>query len=205
MSSGHKAGLQNYRDFDASEQKIQARKHRDAQRMVDKHGMGETVYRDKDGRRTTAGEDEEDGPSKEQTAAEQARRLNEGKAQKEARAAEAREMEILQRSTFARHRDDDRLEEELKQRIRADDPMARHARSKQQRQKPADGAGGAGGPPPKPVYKGPPPKANRFGIRPGYRWDGVDRGNGFEDKLLAKSYGKSQKAERAYRYSAADM
>jgi hypothetical protein len=51
MSSGHKDGLQYHNVFTKSEQKIQKQRHKDAQLMVDKHGMGETMYRDKDGRK----------------------------------------------------------------------------------------------------------------------------------------------------------
>ena len=202
MSSGHKAGLQNYKDFNKSERKIQAKKHRDAQHMVDKHGMGETVYRDKDGRKTTA---ESNGGDPMDTAAA-AERLNQGKVQKAVRDAKARELLDLQNSGFARYRDDTKLETELKNEIRKDDPMAKYAISKLQQQgKRSKTTSGQHQTQAKPIYKGPPPKPNRFGIRPGYRWDGNDRGNGFEDKILAKKFSSARKAEQSYKWSSADM
>ena len=199
MSSGHKAGLQNYKDFNKSERKIQAKRHRDAQDMVDKHGMGETVYRDKDGKKTKG--ETNGGEQVDATTASES--LNQGRVQKEARDAKGRELLDLQNSGFARYRDDNRLEEELKNEIRKDDPMARYAISQEQKHRRVGGQKQQA--PTKPVYKGPPPKVNRFGIRPGYRWDGNDRGNGFEDKILAKKFNRARKAEQSYKWSASDM
>lgn len=47
----------------------------------------------------------------------------------------------------------------------------------------------------RPVYKG-VPWGNRFGIRPGYRWDGIVRGIQWEDKIVAAASLKQAKAQR---------
>ena len=75
---------------------------------------------------------------------------------------------------LARGRDDAEMNREMRAQERWNDPMAEFlAPSQQQQQK--GGKRGKG----RPVYKG-AAAPNRYGIRPGYRWDGVDRGNGFE-------------------------
>ncbi|CAG5114959.1 unnamed protein product [Candidula unifasciata] len=56
-----------------------------------------------------------------------------------------------------------------------------------------------------PKYKGPLPPPNRFNIQPGYRWDGVDRSNGFEKKIFASQANKKAIQEIAYKWSTEDM
>lgn len=96
---------------------------------------------------------------------------------------------------LSRYRDDNDLDQMLKDRDRAEDPMLAFI---QKRKVKSQG-------PAKPRYKGPPPPPNRFSIWPGYRWDGVDRSNGFEKKrFTAISNSKTREIE-AFKWSTEEM
>jgi pre-mRNA-splicing factor CWC26 len=68
-----------------------------------------------------------------------------------------------------------------------------------------DGSSGPSRRSSKPLYSGPTPPPNRFHIRPGYRWDAIDRGNGFENILLKKLSDRSSFKEDEYRWAVSDM
>ena len=56
----------------------------------------------------------------------------------------------------------------------------------------------------RPMYEG-APWPNRYRIRPGYRWDGVDRGNGWEEKRFKLAAERQAMQVTKYHYSVEDM
>jgi len=56
----------------------------------------------------------------------------------------------------------------------------------------------------RPLYKGEPFR-NRFAIKPGYRWDGIDRSNGWEEKISLHQNSKKLNVHTAYKWSSEDM
>ena len=115
----------------------------------------------------------------------------------------------MKEESFAQYADSKDLNDEMKSRVRQGDPMAGLIRKEKGR---SDGQGGnerdgarEGGEFGKPKYSGPPAPPNRFGILPGYRWDGIHRGNGHERKLLMKANSNKAAAEDRYKWSVSGM
>ena len=102
-----------------------------------------------------------------------------------------REME----KPLARYKNDEDLDLMLKEQDRAGDPMLKFLTKNKSKQQKSN----------KPRYNGPAPAPNRFNIQPGYRYDGVDRSNGFEKKRFMEMSKRKSLKEDAYKWSVEDM
>jgi pre-mRNA-splicing factor CWC26 len=101
-----------------------------------------------------------------------------GKAQREKLLNNFEHMKDMANAPFAQDANSttSNREQSLRNRVRVEDPMAQFDTKEEE-------SGGGGGST-KPKYRGPPGPSNRFGLLPGYRWDGVNRGIGFEQKVI---------------------
>lgn len=99
---------------------------------------------------------------------------------------------------LARYSNDTDLEDMLRAQERIGDPMLEYIRQKERDKQQKSNAMTL------PLYNGPFPE-NRFNIRPGYRWDGVDRSNGYEKKWFEVQNKKRAIQDEAYKYSTEDM
>ncbi|XP_015609422.1 BUD13 homolog [Cephus cinctus] len=97
---------------------------------------------------------------------------------------------------LARYADDADLDKELREQDREGDPMLEYIKQKQIKEGKRK--------PEKPRYEG-TFMPNRFGIKPGHRWDGVDRSNGYEKKWFDAQNARKALQEEAYKWSTSDM
>lgn len=216
MSSGAKAGLQTAADTElllAAENAREAEEVRKQKKKKQKrHEVlapeEETIYRDATGRRIDVS-----------LARQQARAAEVAKIQAEKKEREAAmgDVQLRQREqakqdldeakflTLGRTAEDEELNERQKEELRWDDPMAqyianqraereaeeaaKHPRSKKSREQDEAVVVKLR----KREYQGAAPP-NRYGIKPGWRWDGVDRGNGFEKEWF-QARGKKTRNE----------
>lgn len=178
MESGAHAGLQTADEVTLQLKRKEAEERRRFLADGDEHsGKGkETIYRDASGRiinvqmkRAEARKRANEEAAK--AAAElEAQKGDVQRVEKEKRKGQLREARFM---PVARYADDYKLNEEQRERERWNDPAAAFL-AKKKHGKSVSG---------KPLYSG-PSAPNRYGIRPGHRWDGVDRGTGFEKEYF---------------------
>lgn len=147
----------------------------------------ETIYRDASGRIINIAMQRQEARKKMEEEEEKKRQvveLNKGDVQLVRQAERKRELEDAKYLTLARYADDKELNEDMKDQDRWNDPAAAFLTNKKR------GVSRTG----KPLYKGAAPP-NRFGILPGYRWDGVDRSNGFEKKWFQVQNARKNRAQ----------
>ncbi|GLD96336.1 hypothetical protein PINS_up005019 [Pythium insidiosum] len=199
----------------------------DALRGANADDMGhnaETVYRDRKGRKLDMLNEmvrqQEILEGKRKREAQEAYEWGTGRVQKEERKSQQALMEEMKKAPFARHDDDEELERMRRERVRAFDPINskvfqddelfdddgdKKRGSKKKKKKDKKKTKAKESRDAKPKYMGPPAPPNRFGISPGYRWDGIVRGTGWEEKVMLRQNAQSATSEEAYKYAVADM
>lgn len=203
MSDGTFAGLQSAKaisaqlarrraeeiaELDAIEKERRSKKKKKKQKDGDEEvEEDQVILRDATGRRVDvamrkaearrAAADAEENARKEEDAK---RRALKGDVQLEEARRRREALEDAALMPLARGKDDEDLNAAMKATRRWNDPMAQFMGGDDEAPAVPGRSGKKGGKNSRrPVYKQAAPP-NRCGIRPGYRWDGVDRSNGFE-------------------------
>ncbi|KND91397.1 Pre-mRNA-splicing factor CWC26 [Tolypocladium ophioglossoides CBS 100239] len=176
MSDGTHAGLQTAAAVSAQLRRRQREEHEEFERHRKNAKEVETVYRDATGRRIDISmrrAEARKAAAEAQQKELQAKDDLKGQVQLEEARRRKEQLRDAKLMSFARTADDAEMNRDLREQDRWNDPMMQFmcenksagGKEKMSRRRPVY----AGGAPP-----------NRHSIKPGYRWDGVDRGNGFE-------------------------
>ena len=201
VSEGKKSGLQTGADL-RKENELKKLKEREYFQNMDKSVSGKeakTIIRDrKTGKQVDQKFEElqkrkrEDEELKEKEKyARWGKGLKQEENYKEKLEFDLHEME----KPLARYKSDSDLDNLLKNADREGDPMLAYLSRKKTKEKKVS----------KPRYNGPTPPMNRFKIWPGYRYDGVDRSNGFEKRRFLEISNRKSLKHDAYKWSTEDM
>ncbi|KAK6341692.1 hypothetical protein TWF696_008760 [Orbilia brochopaga] len=192
MESGARAGLQSAAQV-ASAMKKKRDKELAAFRKANAEDAGkgaETIYRDASGRiiniamqRAEARRKLEEAEAKKLQQAE----MNKGVVQLADAEEKRQQLRDAKFMPLARRADDEDMNRELKEKKLWNDPAMGFLRPE------AAGESKSG----YPLYKGAFPP-NRYNIRPGHRWDGVDRGNGTEALFFRKNNERRDRVQQEY-------
>jgi pre-mRNA-splicing factor CWC26 len=177
----------------------------------------EAVFRDKmTGKRISKEEYLKSKEKKKEKPKEIKLEWGQGLAQKREAEAKLEELELEKDKPFARSRDDPELDKMMKERVRWGDPMAHLVKKKQHETSLVDLGDDekmkeSGFVIPQSIPKhswltrGLEAASNRYGIKPGRHWDGVDRSTGFEKQMFKKSNEKRATEREAYLWSVSEM
>ncbi|CAN6191541.1 unnamed protein product [Urochloa humidicola] len=171
------------------------------------------VFRDKEGKRIS---EEEMRKAKESDKPKEIHiEWGTGLAQKREAEARLKELEAEKSKPFARTRDDPELDAMLKNRLRWGDPMAHLVKKDpeflledlgdDEKMKESGFIVPQNIPSHSWLKRGVDPPPNRYGIKPGRHWDGVDRSNGFEKDMFKLKNEKQATEQEAYLWSVSDM
>ncbi|XP_047375560.1 BUD13 homolog isoform X2 [Sciurus carolinensis] len=198
MYSGAKTGLV-LTDIQQEQQELK-KQDQETKAFEAEFQFAETVFRDKSGRkrnlkleRLEQRRKAEKDSQRDELYAQWGKGLAQSRQQQQNVEDAMKEMQ----KPLARYIDDEDLDRMLREQEREGDPMAnfiKKNKAKENKNKKV-----------RPRYSGPAPPPNRFNIWPGYRWDGVDRSNGFEQKRFARLASKKAVEELAYKWSVEDM
>ncbi|KAG5283888.1 hypothetical protein AALO_G00020680 [Alosa alosa] len=201
MLSGGAAGLVSVETLRKEQEEIR-RREKHNKPLEEESRNAQTVFRDKSGRKRDIDAERQEQSRKAGEKAEKDEKYTQwgkGLAQGQMQQQNVEDALREAQKPLARHRDDEDLDRMLREQERDGDPMAALLRKKKAKENKLKGIKE------KPRYRGPAPPPNRFNIMPGYRWDGVDRSNGFEQKRYNRMADKKAVQDMAYKWSVEDM
>ncbi|KAJ3324783.1 Pre-mRNA-splicing factor cwc26 [Boothiomyces sp. JEL0866] len=188
MSDGSYAGLQSRKNIT---QQIE-RERSNTLKQLGKPKQGTTVYRDMSGKKIDIAQEKADklAEQRRKDVEEEAKmEWGRGLVQRKEKQDMQDRLEREKHRGLAIYSDDEELNNELKSVVRWGDTMATTIKKKKSK---------------KYTYKGYAPP-NRFGILPGYRWDGVDRSNGWEVKVFQHFHDEKSHQAEYHRWATEDM